>query len=626
MTPDSRGSRRRLWLAALPLSATLLAGLPVESWGQVPPVPPVRDTIRADTLVADTLPLEEPQSGMDTVPARPVVPYPLMPAGPAAGFAAGEWVWDRDALLREAPTSLADLLDRIPGVTTFRAGTFVQPEAAAAFGGTATRTEIEVDGYILDPVDAGTFDLAQLPLAHIREVRVQRRLGLLRIRILTDYATEPEPYTRVEAGIGQPAANMFRGVVLAPHVLFGPFALAVERLDTDGAGRREPSSLFSGWAKWAWTDGVRGLQLDFMQATLEREPESPWPLHRTRRDMVVRARNAFSPGLVAEVYAGRTTVADSLFPPPGDTISPRLDDTGITQLGARLAFSTGLATIRGSVRYRDAASLPRVEAGVEADVQFGVARAGGEFVHATWDGTGATSYFAAHGELGLLPGTSIFAELTGGSRAAPHWRADERRIATERNGWRAGASAALFNGRATAGAAAFGVSQDMSWPFGLPFDSAGYPMAVGDGRGLEAFGRLVVVPGWLALESSIVEWTDAPGWAYTPARSWRTALETHLVPLPSGNLEILGRMEAGLRGAVGGFPSIATADDDEPPPAPVVPSAWRVNGYLHIRVIDVRMFLRWEDLLGNRYEVLDLPGRPLRGPRIFYGVKWVLWN
>jgi hypothetical protein len=70
-------------------------------------------------------------------------------------------------------------------VATFSAGMFVQPEAAAAFGGTVGRVEIEIDGYILDPLAASTFDLAQLPLTQIRELRVQRRLGLLRIRIFT---------------------------------------------------------------------------------------------------------------------------------------------------------------------------------------------------------------------------------------------------------------------------------------------------------------------------------------------------------------------------------------------------------------------------------------------------------
>ena len=54
-----------------------------------------------------------------------------------------------------------------------------------------------------------------------------------------------------------------------------------------------------------------------------------------------------------------------------------------------------------------------------------------------------------------------------------------------------------------------------------------------------------------------------------------------------------------------------------------LPAYTTADGYLQIRVIDVRAFIRWEDILGN---IEDLPGRIQRGPRLFYGVKWNLWN
>jgi hypothetical protein len=609
--------RRGLAPAVRPLLPVIaLLGLALPAAGQEPPVPPVRDTIVMDTLAAIA-----PE---DTVAGeRPVVRYPAMPMAPAAGFAAGEWVWDRQRLLRETPTSLTDLLAAIPGVTTFRAGVFAQPEAASAFGGTAARMEIELDGFVLDPVAAASFDLAQLPLAQIREVRIQRRLGLLRIRILTDYAVEAVPYTRVEAGLGQPQANLFRGVVLAPRVLIGPLGLAIERLDTDGPTGREPSSLFSGWAKWGWTNGTRGIQLELLQSTLERGQDSPWLTNRFRRDVVVRARNAFAPGLMAEVYGGRTTVSDSLFPPPGDTTSRSLDLTS-TQAGGRLVYSSEPATVQARVRYRDAAFLPRIEAGLEADARLGPLRLGGEVAHATWEGADATTFFGVHAEAGI-PALSVFAELTGGTRGTrPYRLEDGAPVITDRSGWRAGLSASLLGGRASGSVAAFGLTQDLAYPFGLPFDTAGSPLPVNDARGLEAMGRLVLVPGWLAVESAITEWFDAPGWAYVSPRSWRTALESHLIPLPTGNLEILGRLEAAQRSAVLAFAAASPGPDDSP--VAVVPSSLRLNGYLHVRVIDVRIFVRYEDLLGNTREVIDLPGRPIAGPRIFYGVRWNLWN
>jgi hypothetical protein len=634
--PPGAGAAR---LCAAFITALILAVPAVPAAAQEP-VP--RDTIPRDTLVVDPELLPEAEAS-DTAPppARPVVPFPSMRTAPTAGFAAGVWHWDREALLRETPTSLVDLLERIPGVTTFRAGLFGQPEAAAAFGGTAARVEIELDGYVIDPLGTASLDLAHMPLAHIRELHVQRRLGLLRIRVTTEEPADTIPYTRVEAGIGQPAANLFRGLLLAPHVIIGPLGFALEKLDTDGANGRERSDLFSGWGKWGWTDGRRGVQLELVRSTLERSGDSPWPIDRVRQDVLVRARNTFSPSIMAEIYAGRSTQTDSILQAPEDTTLDRHVRHESTQIGGRLTLRQPLGMLQARVRYRDAAELPRLEAALEADANLGPVRLSGEAVHARWPGretiTGsgpnpltyyawlaprATTYFGAHAEVAVLAGTSAFAEITGGMRGAPPYPGSSGPVFTDRTGWRAGVSASLFGGRATGSVAGFSMTQDAAWPFGLPFDSLAAPAETGDGRGIEAMGRLVLVPDWLALESWISEWVDVQGWSYVPARSWRTALEVHTLPLPSGNLEILGRLEAAQRGSFFSFlPGPATP---ETPDVTVVPAHTRLDGYLQIRIIDVRIFLRWEDFLSQRIE--HLPGRFRAGPRIFYGVKWNLWN
>jgi hypothetical protein len=594
--------RAAVWLVPLILLWTSDAS------AQVVPPP---DTVQAERVVSDTVQV-----------VREYHRFPLMPLGAAAGFAAGEWVWDREALLREAPTSIVDLLRRIPAVATFRAGMFAQPEAAAAFGGTAGRVEVEIDGYVLDPLVAATFDLATLPMAQIRELRVQRRLGLLRIRILTDFPVHALPYTRIEAGVGQPPANLFRGVLLAPHLALGPLGLAIERLDTDGLDRSEPASLFSGWGKWAWTDGRRGVQLELLSTTLQRERGSPWPVERSRQDIVVRARNSFTPNLLAEVYAGRSSV-DETVPVPArpDTMFDGRTRLSSIQAGGRVSFDMTQARAAAAVRYREAEFLPRIELSLEADAGLGPVRAGGELVHASWDAAGATHY-GLHAELGQFMGASAFGEITGGTRGARGlWAGAPAVVLSERTGWRAGVSMQL-GARATGSIAGIGMTQDASYPFGLPFDTAGAAITVGDARGLEASGRFVIVPGWLAIESWITDWSQAAGWAYLPVRTWRTALELHAVPLESGNLEILGRFEGAQRSASLGF--LPTRPDPELVPYATLPAHTVFNGYLQIRILDVRIFLRWEDFAAQDIE--DLPGRFHRGPRVFYGVKWNLWN
>ena len=92
------------------------------------------------------------------------------------------------------------------------------------------------------------------------------------------------------------------------------------------------------------------------------------------------------------------------------------------------------------------------------------------------------------------------------------------------------------------------------------------------------------------------------------------------VPLPSGHLEILGRLEASQRGGMLAYNPEAVENE----PFAAIGSYMVASGYLQIRIIDVRAWLRYEDLLGANPE--SLPGRVIGGPRIFYGVKWDLWN
>jgi hypothetical protein len=123
-----------------------------------------------------------------------------------------------------------------------------------------------------------------------------------------------------------------------------------------------------------------------------------------------------------------------------------------------------------------------------------------------------------------------------------------------------------------------------------------------------------VVSGW------VVEWLAVERWAYLPRRTWRLALEAALSPLESGNLDIRGHVEARHRGGL-------TAPGAAGPTDAALTFVGPYTGFaasLYIRVIDVHIFGRYEDMADS--VLSDLPGRPGPGPRVFYGVKWSLWN
>lgn len=616
MSPLPRALAAPWVLAALLLAAPLAA--------QVPPVV-------QDTLPPDTLPAQPPDTAAaDTL--RPAVLFPAMPVPAAIAPAVDEWVWDRSALLREGATSLTDLLARIPGVTPLRAGLHLQPEAVAVLGMTAGRMEIEVDGFVLDPLAAATFDLAQLPLAQIRELRVERRLGLLRIRIFSEAPEGPQPLSRVEAGTGVPPANLFRGLFLAPHVIAGPLGLAIQWFETEGFGRARPANMFSAWGKWAWTDGGRGVQLELWQSTLERLPNSPWPGERRRQDLVVRARNTFAPGLVGEVYGGRSTLRESPRMAAGDT-AVVVTDRDSYQLGARAAWAAGATGVTAAVRYRTAEFLPSVEGILTAEAALGPLQAGAEAGYAAWRRHDGAPYLTLRGQVAVLPGAGAFAEFTAGRRAAPAPGEDEGAGApfagaaglTERTAWRGGINAALGT-RASGTVAGIGFRQHISPTFGLPFDTAAPGLGAGSVRGVEAAGRLVLLPRFFTLTGSVTALTGTETWLYLPERTWRTALELHTFPLRSENLEIFGRLEAVQRGRMNAWSRVPAGPETPASMALVtLPGHTRVHAYLHIRIIDVRAFIRYDDLTA-REGIEELPGILHTRPRIFYGVRWNLWN
>jgi hypothetical protein len=134
---------------------------------------------------------------------------------------------------------------------------------------------------------------------------------------------------------------------------------------------------------------------------------------------------------------------------------------------------------------------------------------------------------------------------------------------------------------------------------------------------------VTVWPRVLTAYGAFNTWTEAPGWIYIPTRSWRAGLELHTLPLASDNLEILARAESQRRGPML-VPGLGPPAEGMPPTPQELPGQNLLNAYLQIRIIDVRAFIQWSDVLAVRRE--DLPGRIINGRRIIYGVKWQLFN
>lgn len=572
------------------------------------------DSLRVDSIAGDTLVFAEETA----TTARVLAPHAR---GAESSFATAIWEWDREDLLREGALSLSDLLERVPGLITYRPGTLLQPEVISAYGGTRNSYDVVIDGYILDPLVEPTYEFSRLALAELSHVRVVRRLDVTRVEVRTYAATEGVAESRVEAGVGEPDTNLFRGMLLSPRFLVGPLGLAIERLDTDGTRGTQPADAFSGWVKWAWIRGESGIQAEFRRNTVTRHGTSPWISEGRREDLVLRGRLGLARGLVAEAFGGHSTFElDTLSVSlPEDSIRPAKLEQSVTQFGGRLSYQNDFAWVDATVRGRDTDLLPAFQVDLAAGGRLGgIGEANAYFTQANWENGSAASYtIRAIG--GPFYGLRPFVELFGGDHGARVHLNQEGAFFTHRSGSRTGLE---FNRWGVQlGAAILGVESDSLLSFGLPFDTTSVGFPGGSLSGWEFAGRAQLYFPWLFADGSYTNWLSGTSWIYMPTNFWRAGLELHALPLESGNLEIYGRIGMRHRSAVTMPAAVENTETGEIRFEPVIfPGYDVVDGYLQIRVMSVRLFLRGDNLLNAEY--FDSPQLPIRGPRIYYGVKW----
>ena len=121
---------------------------------------------------------------------------------------------DRKQILSSGSVNLADLLDRVPGVTTFRSG-WIAGLHAASYNGDFSRIRIFMDGIELDPVEArngGVLDLDDIPLWTLDELLIERAPGEVRVWLRSWSYTKTIPFTRADIFTGDRNTNGFRAL------------------------------------------------------------------------------------------------------------------------------------------------------------------------------------------------------------------------------------------------------------------------------------------------------------------------------------------------------------------------------------------------------------------------------
>jgi hypothetical protein len=210
---------------ALALAAALLAGA-APARAQQPAPAPARPAT-ADTTArrpdstrvaiparADTVPADPDSSRRAPVVRTDTLKRPLPRSeSPAADDPSAYWRWDRPALYASGAVDLLDLLERVPGLTGFRAA-WVGSPGAAAYLGDGARVRLFYDNIELDPLDSrtgGVVDPVTAQLWTLEEVVLERSAAEVRVYMRTWRVDRTTPSTRTDVSTGDLGTNTFRG-------------------------------------------------------------------------------------------------------------------------------------------------------------------------------------------------------------------------------------------------------------------------------------------------------------------------------------------------------------------------------------------------------------------------------
>lgn len=189
---------------------------------------------------------------------------------------------------------------------------------------------------------------------------------------------------------------------------------------------------------------------------------------------------------------------------------------------------------------------------------------------------------------------------------------DQLRLGLSWSGWGADLSAAWLS-----------TKTDSIRPTATFLDRDGVAFSGDEVSGWEADLRYKLPWEGFSLNASWQQW-DTPG-IFRPEEIYRGGIRFHRVYYDTGNFEFWWGIQAVGRSAMQlpfADADLSTADQMVPVTVPFQ-QTW--DAYLQIRVVTVRIFLRFENL-GVRERNQDFPGRILPATRAIYGVRWTLWN
>jgi hypothetical protein len=223
-----------------------------------------------DTLAKPTRP-DKPQR-TDSVQHRMGrgAPLPTIDIGES-------YTWDRDALFATGALTLGDLLDRLPGYTTYRTGWLTSPQTVA-MGGSFSNTRVYIDDVEwddLNPRSPGIPELHSIPIWALQQLTLARTADGLRVDLRTWQYDLTTPYTRVDIETGDLNTNLYRAFYGKRYYNGAGLQLAGQQYgitDVRNGGGGEELSILGryGWARPDWSLDATVLRGNDSRTTTQR--------------------------------------------------------------------------------------------------------------------------------------------------------------------------------------------------------------------------------------------------------------------------------------------------------------------------------------------------------------------
>ena len=527
--------------------------------------------------------------------------------------------WGRDSLFATGALTLLDLLERIPGMTAFRAGWMSAPQIGAYLGD-ITRVRVFYDGMEIDGLDprmGGVVDLGSIQLWTAEEVRVERGADEIRVYVRSWRAERTTPYTRADVGTGDQETNLYRGFFGRRFQRGEALQVAAQQVSTTPARFASSSNLAAVHARIGWANKFWRLDATLLRTS----PDRGTILAEQRvglRDSVVAVAATETNGYLriaygdpeagpwAQLIVGAHEYRFRGQPDP-DAETPEGEpppDTDTTRYQAQYVLTAGL-TWRG-IRL-SVADRFRVLEGVQYHSPMVRGSLASRFlaVSGLAETRGIDADVRTEGMVRLSPlpfiavGGAVAAQTASGQTAAITARAE----------------AAIRVGQIWFGGGAIqraGASLAPPTIYSPRFVPATEPRVSGAFATIR--GRLL---GPLFADVIGIQWQDEGGFQRPRYQTRSEVYVATTLPrrFPTGNFGLLASLLHEYRSHVF-FPTIGDPDR--------VGGYRTLSGLIEIRILEASLTYQYRNLLVQDFETL--PGYPMPRQTQFYGVRWNFWN